>query len=216
MYIFQPDRHLLREQIKTVAQYVTGRTLDIGAGERNRYGDLFLVSEYVTMDIESGPNVVLVGDIENIPTSAENFDSIVCTQVLEHVPHPVSAVQEMYRVLCAGGHVVVTVPQMNELHEEPRDFFRYTSWGIERLFTDEGFVLVKKMQRGGFFTTRAQINIRYCIDRLALHQHPFLGRVVGIVLSIYGRSMIWLDALDRSLANRKHAIGWCHVFQKPL
>lgn len=216
MYIFQPERYLLRQQIKALAGHIVGRVLDIGAGERNRYGDLFSVSEYVTMDIKPGPNVAIVGDIEAIPADANSFDSVVCTQVLEHVPHPVRAIQEVYRVLRPGGHILVTIPQTNELHEEPHDFFRYTCFGIERLFADAGFGLVKKMQRGGFFSTRAQMNIRYCIDRFSLYQRPFLAVVAGVVAAFYGRLMLWLDSHDQSIANRKHAIGWSYVFRKPL
>ncbi|MFZ2500425.1 MAG: methyltransferase domain-containing protein [Minisyncoccia bacterium] len=216
MHIFQPDRYLLRKQMGAMSEFVVGSTLDIGAGECNRYGDLFRgVDEYVTMDIEPGPNVSIVGSIEDIPADAESFDTVVCTQVLEHVPHPTRAVQEMHRVLKRGGHVVITVPQMNELHEEPRDFFRYTSFGLERLFEDAGFVVVKKIQRGGFFSTCAQMHIRYCIDRFHLYAHPWVGRIAGSIISVYGRCMIGLDSLDRSSSNRKHAIGWGYVFQKP-
>lgn len=195
-------------------KYIVGRTLDIGAGERNRYGDLFDTREYVTMDIEPGQNVSMVGSIEDIPAEVESFDSIVCTQVLEHVPHPARAAREMYRVLRSGGYAVVTVPQMNELHEEPYDFFRYTCFGAEAVFVEAGFVRVEKLQRGGFFALRAQTLIRYVIDRLALYNRPIAGRIAGTLLGIYGRVMLYLDTLDTSVANRKHAIGWCYVFQK--
>lgn len=215
MYIFQPDRHLLRQQIAQAGKYINGRTLDIGAGERNRYGDLFLTTEYVTMDIAEGPNVSIVGSIERIPSPDESYDSIVCTQVLEHVPHPWVAVREMYRVLKPGGHALITAPQFNELHEEPHDYFRYTPFGLESLLREAGFEIAEKMQRGGYFALRAQTATRYALDRFKLHQRPVLGWIFSKWFAAYGRFMIWLDTVDSSLANRKHAIGWCFVVRKP-
>ena len=214
MYIFQPDRYLLRKQIEGVAHYIRGRVLDIGAGERNRYADLFKASEYVTMDVHSGSNVQIVGSIEAVPAEAESFDSIVCTQVLEHVPHPVQAIKELHRVLKPGGHVLVTVPQVAELHEEPNDFFRYTPFGLEKLFGETGFHVVEKMQRGGFFATRAQMNIRYAMDRWQLFSRPFLGRIGHMLFKVCGSIALWRDGRDTSIANRKHAIGWTYIFQK--
>jgi len=215
MYIFQPDRYLLRKQIAHAARHVCGRTLDIGAGERNRYGDLFSVSEYVTMDIAEGPNVSIVGSIEAIPAPDASFDSVVCTQVLEHVPHPAKAAEEMFRVLKSGGCALITAPQFNELHEEPRDFFRYTNFGLESLLRDAGFEVIEQMQRGGFFSMRAQANIRYMMDRFALHKRPVLGWLFSKYFAAYGRAMVMLDGVDDSRANRKHAIGWCFVARKP-
>jgi SAM-dependent methyltransferase len=214
MYIFQPDRYLLRNQVASMAQYMRGLTLDIGAGERNRYGDLFDTSEYVTMDITEGPNVSIVGSIEDIPSPENSFDSIVCTQVLEHVPHPQKAVEEMFRVLKAGGFALITAPQFNELHEEPHDYFRYTPFGLESLFSEAGFTVVEKKQRGGYFSLRAQSAIRYALDRFHLHKRPILGWVFSKWFALYGRFMLWLDSVDASAANRKHAIGWLYVVRK--
>src|SRR4051812_17765087 len=99
MYIFQPDRALLQEQIRKVAHFVRGKTLDIGAGEFNRYGKMFATDSYVKMDVHAGTNVDVVGSIEKIPFENESFDSVVCTQVFEHLPHPVKSADEVFRVL---------------------------------------------------------------------------------------------------------------------
>jgi SAM-dependent methyltransferase len=41
---------------------------------------------------------------------------------------------EIYRVLKPGGHIILTVPFVWELHEEPYDFFRYTKHALKELF----------------------------------------------------------------------------------
>jgi len=214
MYIFQPDRVLLKEQIQRVSHYVSGRTLDVGAGTSDRYSGRFKgVSEYVRMDVNAGAGIDVIGTAYEIPFSDESFDSVVSTQVFEHLARPHDAAREIFRVLKPGGHVVVTVPQMNELHEEPHDYFRYTNFGLHALFEGAGFTVVDEDQRGFYYATIAQMRIRHWIDRFKLYERPLMGRIFGKWCLVYGHVMLWFDA--RSLGtDRKHAIGWCVVLKK--
>ena len=214
MYIFQPDRYLLKKQIQAVSGYIKGQVLDVGAGGNDRYGGLFKYEKYLKMDIVKGENVDVVGSAEAIPFPEATFDSIVCTQVFEHLAHPQLCAMEIYRVLRKDGYAVVTVPQMNELHEEPHDFFRYTRFGLTQLFGDVGFTIIECRERGGFFSTIAQMKIRYFIDRFALYKHEIIGRIFNFFAKFYGGFSIWLDGVDKSPANRKHTIGWCIVLKK--
>ena len=132
----------------------------------------------------------------------------------EHLKHPQKSAQEVYRVLKKGGHILVTAPQINELHEEPNDFFRYTKYGLSVVFEDAGFSVVESVQRGGFFTVIAQLKIRYLIDKMQLYKKPVFGRVISKFLAVYGLVMLWLDKIDTGSANKKHTLGWCFVFKK--
>ena len=214
MYIFQPDRFLLREQIRQVANYVRGDVLDVGAGERARYSDFFSFDKYTKMDIVAGPNVDVVGSADKIPFPDGKFDSVVCTQVFEHLSQPFVAAKEIARVLRGGGYLMLTVPQVNELHEEPHDYFRYTKYGLARLFEDAGFVCVSMEARGGYWSLSAQLKIRYITDLLNLYSHPFIGRILSKAFYVCGHIAFWLDMIDKSKANHKHTIGWCAVFEK--
>ncbi len=214
MYIFQPDRFLLQEQIKKNAHYICGRALDVGAGEVNRYGKMFTMDSCIKMDVHAGPNVDVVGSIEHIPFPDGHFDSVICTQVFEHLAHPVDSAREIFRVLKKGGHLLVTVPQMNELHEEPYDFFRYTNFGLTQLFTDAGFNIISCEARGGYFTLMVQLICRYSMDRFKLHKRGLLGRVAGKGFYMLSKAAFFLDRLDKSTANKKHTIGWCVICLK--
>ena len=103
---------------------------------------------------------------------------------------------------------------MNELHEEPYDFFRYTKFGLDCVFSDAGFEVVECLQRGGYFAMLAQIRIRHFIDSYRLYKRPVLGKMVAKCLAVYARIMLWRDKQDMSEAGRKHAIGWCIVVKK--
>ena len=213
-YIFQPDRVLLREQLKSVGHYITGKTLDVGAGSFDRYGEFFKADQYTRMEIAAGEGIDVVGSAYDIPFPNESFDSLVSTQVFEHLARPHDAAKELFRVLKSGGYVVVTVPQTSELHEIPYDFYRYTNFGLEALFTDTGFEIVETLQRGGYHAMIAQVRIRYMIGRYALYKRPRVGWVVGKFISLYGRYMMWRDTKDTSEESRKHTIGWCIVLRK--
>lgn len=53
---------------------------------------------------------IVLGDIEDMPFEDERFDGVVCTEVLEHVPDPHTALKEIWRVLKPGGVMIGTVP----------------------------------------------------------------------------------------------------------
>ena len=50
------------------------------------------------------------GDIENMPFGGAAFETVVCTEVLEHVPYPDRALAEIGRVLRPGGLLLGSVP----------------------------------------------------------------------------------------------------------
>lgn len=53
---------------------------------------------------------VALGDIEAMPFEDQSFSTVVCTEVLEHVPYPATALEEMRRVLKPGGVLIGSVP----------------------------------------------------------------------------------------------------------
>ena len=214
MYIYQPDRSLLQKQAEGVKEFIKGRTLDVGSGTSERYSFRSQASEYIRMDVAPGSNVDVVGRAEAIPFPDDSFDSIVSTQVFEHVENPEQAAREVCRVLKKGGHLLITVPQWNELHEEPHDYWRYTRYGLQTLFERQGCALVRMTPRGGYFTVKAQMNARYAIDKYQLYTRPILGRIASRFFWIQGKWALWRDRLDTSKANHKHTLGWCAVFQK--
>jgi SAM-dependent methyltransferase len=50
------------------------------------------------------------GDIEAMPFENASFGTVVCTEVLEHIPYPDRALKEILRVLRPGGVLIGSVP----------------------------------------------------------------------------------------------------------
>lgn len=56
------------------------------------------------------PAKLVCGTAEQLPYRDETFDLVLLLDVLEHLDDDAGALQEVYRVLKIGGHVVLTVP----------------------------------------------------------------------------------------------------------
>jgi SAM-dependent methyltransferase len=213
VYIHQIYRSILQKKIGQYGQYVVGKTLDAGSGSYDRYQHLFSSESVVHMDINKSENVDIIGSVDNIPCENEEFDSVVSMQVFEHLEFPEKAAGEIYRVLKPNGYLIVTVPQQNELHEEPHDYWRYTKHGVISLFSRKNFSVVEYSPCGGFFSARAQMTTRYLIDRFNLYG-KWYGRIFSKIFKIWDNIAYFLDSFDKSEANRKHTIGWVFVLKK--
>ncbi len=96
--------------------------LDAGSGIGLMLQDLH--AGYHAVGIELAPEYVehakslgldaRVGDIERIDLDDDTFDAAVCCDTLEHVQDPVAVVNELHRVVCEGGVLVVRVPDGDE------------------------------------------------------------------------------------------------------
>lgn len=60
---------------------------------------------------ESAKAQVVVGDALALPYPDEAFDSVIASEVLEHIPDDAAAIAELARVLRPGGTLAVTVPR---------------------------------------------------------------------------------------------------------
>ncbi len=53
---------------------------------------------------------LMLGDAEALPLQSNAFSTVLCTEVLEHLPNPELAVAEIERVLAPGGVLIGSVP----------------------------------------------------------------------------------------------------------
>jgi len=140
---FYLARTALRSAMVEYANSIGGRLLDVGCGTKP-YEDVFLVSEYVGLDIDSpvarqrGIADYFYGG-KVFPFAAESFDAVLCNQVLEHVFNPDEFLAEIQRVLRPGGQLLLTVPFVWDEHEQPYDYARYSSYGLTALLEKQGF-----------------------------------------------------------------------------
>ncbi len=186
---------------KAVAQHVRGNLIDIGCGTKP-YKDMLrhYATEHIGVDsqdtLHDKAEIDRFGTAYNIPAEDEEFSCALCTAVLEHLEEPELALKECWRVLKSGGIAIYSVPFIWHLHEEPRDFYRFSKYGLEYLFTKAGFELIEIKALSGFWITFGQLFVYniYRFHRGPLHYMPIIP-VMG--LAIQCASYI-LDRLDKT------------------
>ena len=149
-------RHLLRSIRHASATYAKGLLLDVGCGGRP-YEPIFqpFVERYTGVDTPASTlSRVDAGALaSHLPFANGAFDTVLCTEALEHLSSPAACIDEFARVLRPGGHLILTTPQMWHLHEEPYDFFRFTRYGLAHLCRRAGLEVVEVRPHGGAWAT---------------------------------------------------------------
>jgi SAM-dependent methyltransferase len=114
-----------------IASHATTRlTADIGA-QNGPYAEHF--PRRIGIDIRPGAGVSVIGDAQALGIRDGAFEVVLCTEVLEHLPDPQRAVDEMFRVLEPGGELLLTTRFLFPIHDAPRDYFRFTKYGLRHL-----------------------------------------------------------------------------------
>ncbi len=147
-----------RDIIKHLLRYVKGDILDFGAGSA-KYKKIIAErgSRYVAFDMTAGPNIDVVGDVHHPPFKDGVFDTIIMTQVLEHISEPHMVMGEIFRMMRAGGHCIITAPFFVPYHADPYDYYRYTVTGLEFLAKESGFKIVESGSYGGIITVFSEM-----------------------------------------------------------
>ncbi len=153
--IILPD---LSEAIKL---YAKGKLLDIGCGEKP-FKSLTegYIEEHVGVDhnetFHDKGNIDIFGSAYALPVEDKSFDTVLCTDVLEHLEEPDKAINEAYRVLKPNAYAIYTVPFFWHIHEAPRDFYRFTEFGLRYLFEKNNFTVVSIQPLSGFIVMASQ------------------------------------------------------------
>lgn len=117
--------------------------LDTGSLDRKyRHGARICfpdAEEYVGIDIRHGPNVDIIMDIYDINNQfkPDSFDAVLCLHVLEHLPKPWEAIDQMTYVLKDDGYLFLSMPTLcYPRHSYPGDFWRATHEAIVDVLMD--------------------------------------------------------------------------------
>ena len=146
------------------AEYAQGVLVDIGCGQKP-YASIFAphIKRHIGIDRADSPlgteAIDITGDAYSTTLEDESCDTILCSEVLEHLERPSEAIREMRRILKPGGHLVLTVPFFWHVHNPPRDFYRYTEHGLRYLFEEGGFEIVELRPLTGASVTFTQLSV---------------------------------------------------------
>lgn len=140
---------------RVVRRYARGALLDLGCGAVPLYECYRKqVSGVTCLDwSQSGHlqrHIDVVHDLnEPLPFEDANFDTLLVTDVLEHILHPERLWDEMARVLRPEGHLILAVPFLYWIHEEPYDYHRFTEHKLRDFCTSRQLEPVELQAYGG-------------------------------------------------------------------
>jgi 2-polyprenyl-3-methyl-5-hydroxy-6-metoxy-1,4-benzoquinol methylase len=136
-------------------QHAKGMLLDLGCGKVPLYcAYRDYVTDNICVDWENTLHKNEYLDFECdltgvLPFKEGEFDTIILSDVLEHIPQPEHLWKEMSRILSIEGKIIMNVPFYYWLHEHPHDYYRYTHFALRRFVEGSGLRLIHIESIGG-------------------------------------------------------------------
>jgi 2-polyprenyl-3-methyl-5-hydroxy-6-metoxy-1,4-benzoquinol methylase len=201
-----------KSQVRLIQEYASGANLlDIGCAQ-----GFFLFSAsqagYTTKGIEISQDAaeyarrefgldIEVKPFEELRFAENHFDVVTLWQVLEHVPYPLTILQEVHRILKPGGLLAVSTPDIEGI---PAKILGKRWWDIKRLHVNQFTTktLTDILQNAGFKNTssvsyRGYVSLSILLtmmlkyldayERLKVLFNPdsILGKILNKVILIY-------------------------------
>lgn len=111
----------------------------LGAGSGYQYGKLDYVGNCWDIEEENGA-----------------FDAILCTEVFEHIPHPIETLREFSRLLKKDGTLILTAPSNCLRHMDPYFFYSgFSDRWFEFFLKENGFRLEVLEPVGDYYSWMA-------------------------------------------------------------
>jgi predicted TPR repeat methyltransferase len=158
----------LKSGLEKTTKYARGKLLDLGCGIKP-YQSIFNkhIDSYYGVDMKETAksnyadltNADFYADICDTGLKSCSFDTLLSTQVLEHIYDTKKYLIECNRLLVKGGHAIFTIPQTYEVHARPFDYYRFTEYSLRSLFEENGFKIIKLYPLEGAYAAMQQIKI---------------------------------------------------------
>jgi len=193
--------------------HARGALLDLGCGKVPLYAAYAPhVSEITCIDWAPGDYIDQSCDLSQpLPFEAGRFDTIILSDVLEHMPEPELLWREMTRVLAPGGKIIMNVPFYYSVHAHPHDYCRYTNFALERFVKINALDLVCLQPIGGIVEIIADLFAK-ALSKLPLLGPP-LSMVTQFVVGAFGRTR--LGARVAQVSSRHFPFGYFMIAQRP-
>ncbi len=131
-----------------------GIVLEIG-GSYSLYKTKIPFTKYLRLDIDEGTKPDIYGDVHEINWGPGYFDTVIATELLEHLYDPQKAINEIKRVMKKGGVCIASTRFIQHYHRVPLDYYRFTPDSLKYLFN--GFSRVEIYPHGSRIQSAWQI-----------------------------------------------------------
>lgn len=204
-------------------KYAKGNLIDLGCGKKpymvvfNKY-----VNSYFGVDsphasdfhYRDDTRVDLWADCTNTGLKDGSFDTLLCTQVLEHIPEPGKLLKEANRLLKKKGIAIMTIPFCWQIHAKPNDFYRFTPYGIKYLFEKNGFEILEIKSMEGMYATLHQLDVLHMVNRERKNMISRLwNRYINTYIAIPIKNLKAI-MFDQVFYNDKMCLGYLIIAMK--
>lgn len=199
-----------------VPLYVRGQLLDLGCGFAPLY-DLYknYIDEVVCADWENTfhKNELLdvVCDLnEKLQFDNDTFDTIILSDVIEHIKNPYDLMQECKRILKQNGYLIINSPFLYWIHEAPYDYGRYTRFFYEDISKQLNMQLCEFKKMGGAFDVISDIR-----GKLIGNSIPYLGGYIAKYAQKF-HYYIWnkIPVIKKGNEAKSFALGYFAIYKK--
>ena len=156
----------------------------------------------------------IVSDITAIPEPDASFDAIMCIEVFEHIPDPISAIKEFSRLLKPGGYLIITAPFCSATHFAPYHFYTgFNRYFYEKHLGDNKFTISEINENGNFFEYVAQelLRVPACTEK-------YTGKGISLLNKMAIMKVVFmLNRLSKKDKGSKEFLNCgLHVFARKL
>jgi ubiquinone/menaquinone biosynthesis C-methylase UbiE len=131
----------------------------------------------------------IVSDITKIPVEDHSFDSILCSEVIEHLPYPERSIEELHRILKPGGQMIITAPFCSLTHFSPYHYSSgFNSYFYQYHLGRLGYEIEELVPNGDYFSFIAQelrripqIAQTYANSEVSLLDNFFINQVLKLL-----------------------------------
>jgi 2-polyprenyl-3-methyl-5-hydroxy-6-metoxy-1,4-benzoquinol methylase len=140
---------------RAVPEHASGDLLDLGCGKAPMFELYRRYVESVTLvdwenSLHPNPHLDLVQDLNSpLELTSNRYQTVILSDVLEHIRRPQELMGEIARVLAPGGVLLMNTPFLYWLHEQPHDYYRYTTYALADFVAAAGLELVELGPVGG-------------------------------------------------------------------
>ncbi|MCC7522735.1 class I SAM-dependent methyltransferase [Candidatus Uhrbacteria bacterium] len=155
--------------------------LDIGAGDRH-FRELFdQFPHYIAVDFAAYPDISIVCDLTSSwPIRDWSVDTVIASNVFEHLPDTAAALSESARILKPGGKLLIAVPFLLGVHQAPYDFVRHTHYSWKRLLEQAGFEILEINASGNLYDLHATMRDK-THPRMGMTALKFSNRILKFI-----------------------------------
>jgi len=139
-----------------IGRHARGRLIDVGCGSAPLYAMYKGRSSSITCIDWQGSlhNISFCDQYVDLNKAWDGvqsnaFDTVIATDVLEHLHSPENFFSEVARICAPGGKLILGVPFLYCIHEAPHDHLRHTEYSLRRYCELNSLEVIELSATGG-------------------------------------------------------------------